>query len=441
MLAKKMEARLSALFESQFEKVQQDMNEKMEKHREKMNEKLEKQRVEIEKQREEIERKMRAESEKQREEIERNMRGEIESLRSVVARHESDNAQLKLYNARLLTDLSEVHTDLRILHPLPYARLHLQKCIDHQILCNDAVNAFISLHTLPVIYSSPPLTLQLQELNRELKKAWNARFAAAFLCEPPPTLDKVLWIVAKNGYTNEVKRCMNLNQATRSCKMLQKVMREVKGKRGLTQLNYFAWKGMISSVNRMLLMKGIDVESRNDNGRTPLINVAHYGHIEIFEILLNHGAKIESMSNKGHTSLYAACQEGHLSTVNLLINKGANLEASSVDGWRPLHTACGKGHLSVVNLLIDKGADIEASSVHGWRPLHTAAQYGHLKIVKALIAKGADMNARINNGESSLDIARLMNHPKIVNFLRTRGAIDDVIDGDDDEDDDSDDDE
>jgi len=54
MLAKKMEARLSALFESQFEKVQQDMNEKMEKHREKMNEKLEKQRVEIEKQREEI---------------------------------------------------------------------------------------------------------------------------------------------------------------------------------------------------------------------------------------------------------------------------------------------------------------------------------------------------------------------------------------------------
>jgi hypothetical protein len=320
------------------------------------------------------------------------MEKEIESLRSVVARHESDNSQLKLDNARLLTDLSEVHTDLRILHPLPYARLNLQKCINHQIACNDAVNAFISLHTLSVIYSTPPLTLQLHELKRELKKAWDARFSAAFLCEPLPTLDKVLWIVAKNGHTNEVMRCMNVNQATRSCKMLQKVMREVKGKDGMTQLNYFACKGMISSVNRMLLMKGIDVESRDDNGNTPLINAAAYGFIEIVEMLLNHGAKIEGKDNKGLTSLYVACRKGLLPVVNLLINKGANLDASGVNGWRPLHTA---------------------------------AYQGHLKIVKALIAKGANMNALENYGRSALGIARRKNHTKIVDFLRNRGAIDD----------------
>jgi hypothetical protein len=148
------------------------------------------------------------------------------------------------------------------------------------------VNAFISRHTLPVIYSTPSLTLQLQALKRELKKAWDARFAAAFLCEPPPTLDKVLWIVAKNGHTNEVMRCMNLNQATRSCKMLQKVMREVKGKYELTQLNYFAWKGMTSSVNRMLLMKGIDVESRDDIGNSPLMNAASNGTLRSLRCFL-----------------------------------------------------------------------------------------------------------------------------------------------------------
>jgi hypothetical protein len=255
-----MEASLSALFEFQIDKVQQEKTSKMEK--------------------------------------------EIESLRSAVTELKSDNPQLKLDNARLLTDLSEVHTDLRILHPLPYARLHLQKCINHQIACNDAVNAFISRHTLSVIYSTPPLTLQLHELKRELKKAWDARFAAAFLCEPSPTLDKVLWIVAKNGYTKAVMRCMNLNQATRSCEMLQKVMREVKGKFELTQLNYFAWKGMTSSVNRMLLMKGIDVESRDVNGNNPLMNAAFEGHIEIVEILLNHGAKIEGRDDEGFTSIY-----------------------------------------------------------------------------------------------------------------------------------------
>ena len=134
---------------------------------------MEKQRVEMEKQREESEKQMREEMEKQR--------IEIESLRSNMARVESDNTHLNSTVTRLLTDLTEVHTDLRILHPLPYARLHLQKCINHQLACNDAVNAFISLHTLKMINSTPSLTLQLQELKRELKKAWDARFSAACL--------------------------------------------------------------------------------------------------------------------------------------------------------------------------------------------------------------------------------------------------------------------
>ena len=99
----------------------------------------------------------------------------MESLRSTMARVESDNTQLnstvlllkddntqlKIDNARLLTDLREVHDDLRILHPLPYARLHFQKCINHQIACNDAVNAFIDQHTFKVINVTPSLSSQL----------------------------------------------------------------------------------------------------------------------------------------------------------------------------------------------------------------------------------------------------------------------------------------
>ena len=208
-----MEARLSALFESRLKEMEKQMRDEMEKQRvegeKQMNDKMEKQRVESEKQ-----------------------RIEIESLRSNMARVESDNTHLTSTVTRLLTDLSEVHDDLRILHPLPYARLHFQKCINHQLACNDAVNAFIDQHTLKVINVTPSLSSQLQELKRELKKAWDARFAASHLCDPPPTLANVLHIMAERGFTNEVMRCMNLNQATRSCKMLQKVMREVKGKYG-----------------------------------------------------------------------------------------------------------------------------------------------------------------------------------------------------------------
>ena len=77
---------------------------------------------------------------------------------------------------------------------------------------------------------------------------------------------------------------------------------------------------MKSSVNRMLSIKGIDVESKDDFGNTPLINSAGKGHVQIVEMLLNHGAKIQCKSDKGATPLYAACQEGHLPVVTLLIN-------------------------------------------------------------------------------------------------------------------------
>jgi ankyrin repeat protein len=325
-----------------------------------------------------------------------------------------------------LNDLSEVHDDLRILHPLPYARLHLEKCIEHQIACNDAVNAFIEAHTITVIDASPSLTLQLQELKKNLKKAWDARFAAAFLCEPPPTLSKVIWIVAKNGYTEEVIRCMNLNRATRNCKFLQPLMREVKdGEYGMTQLNYFAWKGLTKSVNRMLSMKGIDVESRDNIGDTPLISSAASGHVEIVEILLNHGAQVNCKDKKDCTSLHFACQEGHLPVVNLLINRGANIEASTLDGGRPLHNASDKGHVAIVKILITMGAMVEAIAIDGWSPLHIAAQNGHAEIVDVLIDKGANVNALTNNGQSALGLARRNNHTGIASILRTLNAVDD----------------
>jgi hypothetical protein len=380
-----MEERLSALFEFKLEKVQQEMRGEMDK-----------QRVKSEKLSVEMEKQMREEMEKQK--------VEIDSLRSIVTRVESDNThllssvlQLKLDNARLLTDLTEVQNDLRILHPLPYARLYLQKCIDHQIVCNDAVNAFISLHTLPVIYSTPSLTLHLQELNKDMKKAWDARFAAAFLCEPPPTLESLLWIVAKSGYTKEVAPFMNLSTSTRKCKNLQRVMREVMNwgrYGGRTQLYYFCEKGMTSSVKRMLEMKSIDVEARL------------------------RGEKDE------FTCLLRAVYCDYFDICRLLIDKGAQIEAKSSRGLTPLHLSVLRGHIEIVRLLCDRGADIEARSNDGWRPLHRAALLGYISIVKNLIeVRNADINARDGSGGTALTVAKARGNTDVAAYLVSHGGI------------------
>ena len=88
----------------------------------------------------------------------------------------------------------------------------------------------------------------------ELVAAWKDAYL--------PTLEDILWIVAMNGFTNEVAPFMNLSKATRECNNLQGVMREVKNKKGVTQLWDFCEKGLIASVSRMLEMRNIDVEAR-----------------------------------------------------------------------------------------------------------------------------------------------------------------------------------
>ena len=326
---------------------------------------------------------------------------------------------------RLREQVSRLQGDIQTLHSLPYARLRLEKCIDRQKACNDAVNAFTAIHTITVIDSNPVLSLQLEKLKKALTSSKIALSSAVFLCEPPPILLNVLSIIAEKGYTNEVMRCLNLNQATRSCKKLQRVMREVKGRFGLTQLNYFAWKGVKSNVNRMLSMKGIDVETRDNNGKTPLNNAAFYGHVEIVEILLNQRAKLEGKGSKSGTSLFFACQQGHLPVVNLLIKKGAKIESKNDDGFIPLYTASQSGHLPVVNLLISKGANLEATSNRGFRPLHVAAMKGYITIVKALIAKGANINSTTNECRSVLASAKQCKQIAIVSYLLSIGAVDD----------------
>jgi hypothetical protein len=290
--------------------------------------------------------------------------------------------------------LTEVHTDLRILHPLPYARLHLQKCIEHQTACNDAVNAFISLHSLKVINSSPSLSHQLQELKRELKKAWDARFSAAFLCKPPPTLKSLLWIVAKSGYTREVAPFMNLSKSTRECKNLQRVMREVMNRGGETQLQFFSWKGMTSSVKRILEMKSIDVEARTGG------------------------------EEDGWTCLMTAARNGHIDICRLLIDKGAQVNAKDSRVYALLHGAVDKGHIKIVRLLCDHGADIEARYIFGLRPLHRTARNGHISAAKELIeVRSADINARDDDGWTALSFARVNGHADVADYLVSHGGI------------------
>jgi len=328
------------------------------------------------------------------------LEAELDAVRGCYVSSQTANSQLtnalallSSENSELRSELSTVTQDLRILHPMSYRQFHKQKCIKAAVSCKNAVKEFSAQHSLDAINSDPSLDLQLRELQKAEKDSLVAQASAAHLCELPPTLEKVLSLIAERGYTEDEKKCMNLNRATRSCAMFQKAMREVKNVLGKSQLSYFAEKGLTSSVTRMLSMKGIDLESRCNLDNTPLNIAAFRGHIDICKLLLDQGALIDSTNGHSLSPVYRACQMGHLPIVSLLISKAANLETRSDQGRTPLHIA---------------------------------ASNGHLEIVKALIANGADMNALTTDEKSARGIATRAFFEELASYLAGIGAIDDV---------------
>jgi hypothetical protein len=271
---------------------------------------------------------------------------------------------------------------------------HYDHCVLIEKAATLALNQFHQRYTPVMITNDPLLQAEETRLKAAKTKAWNDRFAAENAAYPP-TLESLLWIVAKSGFTKEVAPFMNLSEATRECKNLQRCMREVRNKWEMTQLLCYCMMGMTSSVMRMLDMRSIDVEAK--------------------------------LSDKlgGATCLHTAAINGHLDTCRLLIDKGAQLEAITCDGVNPLQYAAYHGRIEIVRLLCDRGADIEAQTNSGWRTLHIAAFSGNISVVKELIeVRNAEINARSNSGLTALSWARDEGRDDTAAYLVSHGGVD-----------------
>jgi len=87
--------------------------------------------------------------------------------------------------------------------------------------------------------------------------------------------------------------------------------------------------GVSSSVSH-LIARGIDVNARDEKGRTALIIASTKGHLEICSLLLQHGAKPELKDNDGNCALLTAEKNGHAEVAALLrgrLPKEAMLES------------------------------------------------------------------------------------------------------------------
>lgn len=184
---------------------------------------------------------------------------------------------------------------------------------------------------------------------------------------------------------------------------------------GVWPLLMYSLRNGHTDFARFLITSGVNINSPDRFGMTPIAYCAFKGDRDTAKLLLDNGAD----ANLG-APLLRAVATGDRELVELLLDRGADVNAQP-HHMTPLMTASRRGNSKIVELLLDRGADINARGAHG-TALVRAAQNKAPEVVKLLIRRGADLNLKTGSDETALMRASSRGFLDIATMLLEHGA-------------------
>ena len=184
-----------------------------------------------------------------------------------------------------------------------------------------------------------------------------------------------------------------------------------------TALHCAAEAGQCETI-KPLLDTGMDVDTRDDFGRTPLHCAAQTNRLPAVKLLLSRGADLHARDKSELMLIHFAAQHGDEELIQqLLVEKKVDFTATGNTGETVLHCAASAGHINVVCMLLDEGAAVDIEDEMGHTPLHFAAAWGREKLVPLLVSRGADVNAKAKNDATPIYLAASNGNLGIVQIL------------------------
>ncbi len=148
---------------------------------------------------------------------------------------------------------------------------------------------------------------------------------------------------------------------------------------------------------------------------------------EMIKLCLDAGININSTDIAGSTPLHTAINFNNYQVIPMLLSNGTLLTAKDATGKTPLHRAVLNNPVNIEGLqtLIQAGADLEAQDNIGKTPLFYAFESGNLKAISTLLDAGADPNIQTKNSKTlyqaivelhSANPSNFNNIKKLLNF-------------------------
>ncbi|CAJ1083220.1 histone-lysine N-methyltransferase EHMT2 isoform X1 [Xyrichtys novacula] len=204
-------------------------------------------------------------------------------------------------------------------------------------------------------------------------------------------------------------------------------------------LHAAAQRGLLE-ICYILVQSGAQVDAKDKDLRTPLLEAIINNHIEVAHYLVQNGACVYHVEEDGYTGLHHAAKLGNLEIVKMLLETGqVDVNAQDSGGWTPIIWAAEHKHVKVIRALLNRGADVTINdkelnvclhwaayagnvdiaelvlnagcsltsvNVHGDTPLHIAAREGYLECVTLFLSRGADIDIMNREGDTPLSLAR-----------------------------------
>ena len=182
-------------------------------------------------------------------------------------------------------------------------------------------------------------------------------------------------------------------------------------------LGALAASGETSSVQDYLKEK-VNVDSRSDNFKTPLMRAAMNGQIDCMKLLKQFGADEVAVDANGKTVLHIAVASNRLAVVQWLLE---NYPPPPIDMLRHRPSILFRATDVVKGVRAQKNLR-EASDAGGSKPLHIAAEVDRGDMVKTLVAAGVDIESKDNWGRTSFHRAIISKHRDSFDTLLRNGA-------------------
>ena len=173
-------------------------------------------------------------------------------------------------------------------------------------------------------------------------------------------------------------------------------------------------------VAKDLLVRGEDVNHREEDGTTPLFAAVENGHLEMVTLLLEFGAKVNVRNDEKETPLMMIDEDATLELVDLLLRHGAKVNRIAKNGDTALIRAAGEAKPEILNALILSGADLDHQNEEGVTALMNAADENNFANVRILVEAGANVNLRDKDGDNAWDYAT---EKEVEDFLVAHGVV------------------